>query len=252
MNAQASFSPASLTVVRQTATRLLVWGMLVLGGGGLPSALAQLADDPLLPLNERRDLTLQWLDRALTESGLLQPEDMAKIRAAVLQMAPSQLEQWLAETKDLRAYIEGEKWQATRRWLQEFLRLQVTYSDAEIQQLRDQIVQADATQMLDILKRLQAKYDSLVWWREAAEKSRQIAVMSRDENQALQAAQTAALRESRRTDMQLYGTGTAGTAPSPRNRHGYQPYGALVNSRDLATMSTWREAWGPAWFIGGF
>lgn len=252
MNVPASFSPVSPSVIRPIATRLLLWGVLILGGGGLPSGSAQLADDPSLTLTERRELTLQWLDRYLTESDLLRPTDMAKVRQAVMQMAPSQLEQWLAETKDLRAYVESETWQATRRWLREFLRVQAMYSEAEVQQLRDQLVEADASQMLAILKRIQSKHDSLVWMREAAEKSRQIAVMSRDEHHALQQAQAAALRESRRADTQLFGAGTAGASDAARNRQGFQPYGALINSRELAAMTTWREAWGPAWFIGGF
>ncbi|MCU0959051.1 MAG: hypothetical protein MUF48_03005 [Pirellulaceae bacterium] len=252
MNAHTSPCHVRPAPPRRIGASVLVWATLVLGGWGLPSAFAQLADDPSLTLSERRELTLQWLDRYLTESDLLRPTDMAKIREAVLQMAPSQLEQWLAETKDLRAYVESEKWQATRRWLREFLRVQAMYSDAEIQQLRDQIVRADAAQMLAILKRIQSKHDSLMWMHDAAEKSRQIAVMSRDENHALQQAQAAAMRESRRTDTQLFGSSSAGADNAARNRQGFQPFGALVNSRELAVMSTWREAWGPAWFIGGF
>ena len=45
----------------------------------------------------------------------------------------------------------------------EFLRVQAIYSDAEIEQLRDEVYAADADQMLAILKRIQAKHEALVW-----------------------------------------------------------------------------------------
>ncbi len=215
------------------------------------SAMSQLTDDTNLPIQERREITLQWLDRYLTESELLRKDDMDKIRAAVVQMSPSQLEQWLTQTKDLRAYVESEKWQQTKTWLRGFLRVQAMYSEVEIQQLRNDLVNADATQMLAILKRIQAKHDSLVWMHEAAEKSRQIAVLHRDETVAAQAAQATA-SAAQTGDVPLFGNPQAGVPRGNRNKSGYQTPGALINSRDMSRATVWAEVWGPIWFIGGF
>ena len=79
--------------------------------------------------------------------------------------------------------MESEKWQDTKVWLREFLRVQKMYSDAEIAQLRTDLINADATQMLAILKRIQAKHDSMVWMHQASDKSRQtVASHSRREH----------------------------------------------------------------------
>ncbi|MHB8957272.1 MAG: hypothetical protein ACYC4U_30275 [Pirellulaceae bacterium] len=226
--------------------------ILTLAGSGGVTAWGQIADDPSLPVQERRDITLQWLDRYLTESDLLRREDMDKIRAAVMQMSPSQLEQWLAQTKDLRAYVEGEKWQETKKWLREFLRVQAMYSDSEINRLRNDLINADAQQMLAIMKRIQSKHDSLVWMHEASEKSRQIAIRARDEDVAIQAAARAATNAARESDAAAASAPTAGVAKSTRNRQGYVVPRALIDSREVAQVQAWSEAWGPMWFIGGF
>ncbi len=155
--------------MRLSATLLLV----VLAA---PRVYGQVAGRDLTEMNlsdaERRESTLLWLNTFLTESDLLRQEDVDKIRQAVAQMSPSQLQRWLEQTKQLRTYVESEKWQQTKRWLREFMRVQAIYSEGEIQKLRDDIVRADADQMLAILKRIQAKYDSLVWMQQASERNR--------------------------------------------------------------------------------
>jgi hypothetical protein len=216
------------------------------------SASGQLTDDTSLPIQQRRENTLEWLDRYLTESELLRKEDMDKIRAAAARMSPSQLEQWLTQTKDLRAYVESEKWQQTKTWLRGFLRVQAMYSDAEIQQLRNDLVNADAAQMLAILKRIQAKHDSLVWMHQAAEKSRQIAVIQRDETVATREIAQAMAAASKTGDAPLFGNPQAGVPRGNRNKSGYQTPGALINSRDMSRAAVWAEVWGPTWYIGGF
>ncbi len=251
MNNNCQFLRVTLSVMRRVAAAM---GMLVLIGLLLSLATrasGQLTDDASLPIEERRELTLQWLDRYLTESDLLRREDMDKIRAAVAQMSTSQLAQWLDQTKDLREYVESEKWQQTTTWLRGFLRVQAMYSEADIQQLRNDIVNADAAQMLVILKRIQAKHDALVWMKQAAEKSRQIAVEHRDAQVAAQhIAQATAGARSGETPQ--YGSPQAEASRSSRNRSGYQGSGSLINSRDMSRATVWAEVWGPTWYIGGF
>ena len=240
------------SVARRSVCEILPLVVVALCLRGGLTARGQIADDPSLPVQERRDITLQWLDRYLTESDLLRQEDMDKIRAAVMQMSPSQLEQWLEQTKDLRAYVESEKWQETKKWLREFLRVQAMYSETEIAKLRNDIVNADAPQMLLIMKRIQAKHDSLVWMHQAAEKSRQIALRTRDEDVAMQEVAKATRNATQQGDTQLQGGAPAATTGGNRNRTGYEVPTALIQSRQLSRAVVWTEAWGPMWFIGGF
>lgn len=207
-----------------------------------------LLDDPNLPIQERRDLTLRWLDQYLTESNLLRKEDMDRIKAGVEQLTPSQLELWLSQTKDLREFVESSKWQDTKVWLREFLRVQKMYSDAEIARLRTELVNADAPQMLAILKRIQAKHDSMVWMHQASDRSRQLSMRTREENIAAQEAAAATTRMATQPPSQSAVAQSGGT----RNRSGYRVPSTLIASRQVAQAEVWASAWGPMWFVGGF
>ena len=198
---------------------------------------------------ERRETTLLWLDTFLTESDLLRQDDMAKIRAAVAQMSPSQMQQWLEQTKTLRQYVEGERWQQTKQWLREFMRVQAIYSEQEIQKLRDEIVAADASQMLVILKRIQAKHDSLVWMHQAAQRNRMVEVDERDAYMAQQAVAAQAARMSTPGTVPLYGAGLGGGAGQKPSK-GYQVPYPIINSREMARIAVWSELWGPGLLIG--
>ncbi len=198
---------------------------------------------------ERRESTLLWLNKFLTESDLMRQEDVDKIRQAVLQMSSSQLERWLEQTKQLRAYVEGERWQQTKRWLREFLRVQAIYNEQEIQQLRDDIVRADADQMLAIMKRIQAKYDSLVWMQQASERNRQVEVEEREAYVASQAAAATAARASSAGTLPLVG-GAMAAPQGGKPSVGYMTPVPLVDSRTMARAAVWTELWGPGWLIG--
>lgn len=214
-------------------------------------AQAQIGDitDLNLTDQERRETTLLWLDTFLTESDLLRKEDVAKIRAAVEGFTPSELSQWLEQTKQLRRYVESEQWQQTKLWLREFLRVQAIYSDQELQEIRDEIVRADASEMLAILKRIQAKHDSLVWMHQAAQRNRQVEVDERDAYLAQQAAAAQAARASSARNLPLYGAGaTGGTGQKPSR--GYQVPGPMIDSRVMARAAVWAELWGPGFIIG--
>lgn len=208
-----------------------------------------LLDDANLPIQERRDLTLRWLDQYLTESDLLRKEDMDRIKAAVEQLTPSQLELWLGQTKDLREFVESPKWQDTKVWLREFMRVQKMYSDAEIARLRAELVNADAPKMLAILKRIQAKHDSMIWMHQASDKSRQLSMRTREENIAAQEAEAAATRAVAAPAASQAAVAQSG---GTRTRSGYQVPGALIMSRQVAKAEVWAQAWGPMWFVGGF
>jgi len=249
----------SVNTRRRVMTRILhesrraFWFVVAMGLAVLAvPAMGQLPSRDISDSNltdaERRETTLLWLDSFMTESDLLRPQDMAKIREAVSQMSPSQLQQWLEQTKQLREYVESDKWQQTKRWLREFLRVQAIYSDEEIQKLRDQIVRSDANQILAILKRIQAKHDSLVWMHQASERSRQIEVSDRDAYVAEQAAAAQAARVASVGTPPAPSGAAGGTAQKPSK--GYQVPGPLIDSREMARAAVWAEVWGPGLLIG--
>ncbi len=239
----------SLYTLRSVTLILLSAGMALLAAPAHGQIGGRDITDANLNDAERRETTLLWLNTFLSESELLRQEDMAKIRQAVAQMSPSQLAQWLEQTKQLRQYVEGEKWQETKRWLREFMRVQAIYSDKELQKLRDQIVQANANQMLAILKRIQAKHDSLVWMHQAAERNRQVEVDERDAYVAQQAAAAQAARGVPVPSAPLYGAGMAGGSGQKPGK-GYMVPSPLINSREMARAAVWSELWGPGWLIG--
>ncbi len=229
---------------------LLTLSLMLVAG---PRVYGQVSRDDLTDSNmtdaERRESTLLWLNKFLTESDLLRQSDVDKIRQAVAQMSPSQLNRWLEQTKQLREYVESPKWQATKRWLREFMRVQNIYSAEEIQKLRDEIVRADADQMLAILKRIQAKYDSLVWMQQASERNRQMEVVARDDRLAAQDAATAAARATPAASPPLFGNaGGSGGVQKPST--GYQVPSPLITSREMARAAVWSELWGPGWLVG--
>ena len=235
--------------LRLIGTRLVLCVAVVAAIAATPAAGGQgVGAGPNLSIQERRDLTLRWLDQYLTESDLLRKEDMNRIKVAVEQLTPSQLELWLGQTKDLRDFVESPKWQDTKVWLREFMRVQKMYSDAEIAKLRTELINADAAQMLAILKRIQSKHDSMVWMHQASDKSRQLSMRTREENIAAQEAAAAAARATTPVPSQPTVAQSGGT----RNRSGYQAPSGLITSRQVARVEVWAQAWGPMWFVGGF
>jgi hypothetical protein len=223
---------------------------LILLTGLANSATAQLtAADltrPDLTDAERKEATLLWLDKYLADSVLMSQENTAKIRQAVEQMSPTQLTQWLQQTTELAEYVESPAWQDTKTWLRSFLRVQNMYSDEQIKQLRNDILNADSQQMLQILKGIQEKHESLTWMHGAYQQMRATEVQQRNASVAEQSAAAARSRRSS-ASMPLFGQGMAkGSKPSK----GYRPPKPLITSRQVARATVWREAMGGGWGYG--
>jgi hypothetical protein len=188
-----------------------------------------------------RQQTLDWFDKYLADSDLSQPGTADKIRAAVEQMSPSQLERWLEQTQQLREYVESPQWQNTKKWLHSFLKVQAIYSDKELQEFRQKLFNADADQMLAMLQQIQAKHESIEWMHASSEKSRQMDLQARNASVARQDAANKA-RPSSAGAVPLFGNaGGAGKARKPDS--GYRVPGPLVDSRTVAAWEVWRNAW---------
>ncbi len=200
-----------------------------------------LADANLSDPDRQRE-TLDWLDTYMTGSDLMSRDDVAKIRAAVVQMSPSQLERWLKQTRDLRAYVESPQWQDTKKWLNGFLRVQAIYSDKEIQEFRQQLFDADPEQMLAMLQRIQAKHESMVWMHQAAGKSREIDVQARNAMVARQDSANNAARTSANRNIPLFGN-AGGSSRGGKPDSGYRIPGPLIDSRTMAQWTVFQGVW---------
>ncbi|MHB8957273.1 MAG: hypothetical protein ACYC4U_30280 [Pirellulaceae bacterium] len=233
-------------IFRRLSRAILISTALILAGSMVSAAHGQAADQDLADANvsdpERQQETLDWLDKYMTDSALMRAEEVAKIRTAITQMTPSQLERWLGQTRQLREYVESPQWQETRKWLQGFLKVQAIYSDQEIQQFREQLFNADAEQMLAMLQRIQAKHESMVWMHQASDKSRQLDVKARNASVARQDAATKTARTAAARSNPLFGSaGNASRGAKPNS--GYRIPGPLIDSRTVAQWSVFRGIW---------
>ena len=169
---------------RWLSRSLLLTSVWVLSLGATCAAYGQAPGPGLADANlsdaERQRETLDWLDKYLTDSDLMLPGTVAKIRATVEQMSPSQLERWSVQTRQLREYVESPQWQTTKKWLHSFLKVQAIYSDKELQEFRQKLFDADADQLLAMLQQIQAKHESMVWMQQASQQSRQMDVQARN------------------------------------------------------------------------
>ncbi|MHB8971430.1 MAG: hypothetical protein ACYC3X_08970 [Pirellulaceae bacterium] len=228
------------------ARSLLLATALILTLGVTYSAFGQAASQDPANANlsdpERQRETLDWLDKYLTDTDLMRPEDVAKIRTAVTQMSPSQLDRWLTQTRQLREYVEIPAWQETKKWLRGFLKVQAMYSDQEVQEFREKLFNADADQMLAILQRIQAKHESMVWMHQASNTSRQMAVEARNATVARQDAANTATQTTARRDVPLYGN-AGGSSGGGKPDSGYRIPGPLVDSMSMARWTAWTGAW---------
>ena len=100
--------------------RLALLSLLLVGESGTITTVSgqqpavDLADEKVSD-SERLRETLDWLDKYMADTDLAPPGSFEKVRAVVAQLTPSQLEQWLIQTRRLRQYIESPEWQETRQ-----------------------------------------------------------------------------------------------------------------------------------------
>jgi hypothetical protein len=187
---------------------------------------------------------LDWLDQYLTNQVLLKREDMTKIRQTVSQMSPSQLEDWLTKTQELRAYLESDAWQDTNNWLREFLRVQAIYSDEEIEELKEKIAAADPAELLEILEDIQRKHSSLRSMHRASDQNRSASLKARDATIKQQQAAAKAARKSSGGSRPLFGNSQGGAANKYTASKGYRPPRPLITSRQVARGVVARQVYG--------
>ena len=88
----------SLMVMTGVVTLSLVGVPMPSVTGHAVAGMTATEDAEPLPADLKR-AALQWLDTYIRDSVLLEPAAVKEIRETVAQMTPSQLDQWLKETK---------------------------------------------------------------------------------------------------------------------------------------------------------
>jgi hypothetical protein len=107
-----------------------------------------------------REEVLQWLNQYLTTEVLFRKEDIQALREKIAQMSPVDLQQWLDQTQEIRDTLDSEQWKSTRIWLQGYLPTQL-YTDQEMEQFREDVGKMSPSELLELLKRIQQKHDTI-------------------------------------------------------------------------------------------
>ena len=192
---------------------------------------------------DRQRETLDWLDKYMTDSELMTPGAIGKIRSAVERMTPSQLERWLLQTKQLREFVESPPWQDTKKWLRGYLKVQAVYSDKELQEYRQKLFDADPDQLLAMLQQIRAKHESMVWMHQSSQATRQMDLQARDRSVARQDAANSAARTAASREMPLFGSAGNAGGTNRKPDSGYRVPGPLIDSRAVAQWTVWRGVW---------
>lgn len=235
---------AALGDVYRMSRLLLVLALLCCLHVAAVPAQAQTPRSSQPKQQELRREALDWLDHYLTNQVLLKREDITKIRQTVSQMSSSQLEDWLAKTQELRAYLESDGWQDTNNWLREFLRVQAIYSDEEIEALKEKISAADPAELLEILEDIQRKHSSLRSMHRASDQNRSASLKARDATIKQQQAAAKAARKSSGGSRPLFGKSQGGAANKYTASKGYRPPAPLITSRQVARGVVARQVYG--------
>ncbi|NLX57090.1 MAG: hypothetical protein GXY58_18430 [Planctomycetaceae bacterium] len=221
---------------------LLLASLLTLPLSAPGTAAGQPSGQEAAGATERQREVMAWFDKYLTDTDLMLPGTADKLRSAVAQMSPSQLDRWLTQTNQLRVYVESLEWQATKKWLHGFLKVQAIYSEKELQEFRQKLFEADADQLLTMLQQIQAKHESIVWMHQAAGKMRQADLQGRNTAVARRADAGSAARTAARRDVPLFGNASQGRSVRKPDS-GYRVPRPLINSRTVAAWEVWRNAW---------
>ncbi|MDG2383114.1 MAG: hypothetical protein P8N76_15710 [Pirellulaceae bacterium] len=132
-------------------------------------------------VSAERAEALAWLKNYVGDELLLKPEDVQKLIAQIKTMSDQDFEKWYGQTKNLRKMIDSPEWQATRTWLKDFLNVQAIYSPAEINEFRSDVAKMTPNQLMEVMRRLERKHQSLIAMRQASQQNRKAAMNIRNE-----------------------------------------------------------------------
>ena len=135
-------------------------------------ATCAVADETNATNVQQRREVLDWLDIHVGDQQLLKPEDFKALFNKVGSMSDAEVQEWLAETRQLRKALQSQAWRETRAWLREFLAVQAMYSDEEIDEFKTQAANMSPTELLDAMRHIRRKHQSLISMHAASERIR--------------------------------------------------------------------------------
>ncbi|MCP4192377.1 MAG: hypothetical protein GY768_17325 [Planctomycetaceae bacterium] len=132
-------------------------------------------------ISAERAEALAWLKNYVGDELLLKPDDVQKLISQIKTMSDPDFEKWYNQTKSLRKMLDSPEWQATRAWLKDFLNVQAIYSPAEIDDFRTDVAKMTPNQLMEVMRRLERKHQSLIAMREASQQNRKAAMSLRND-----------------------------------------------------------------------
>jgi len=129
---------------------------------------------------ERQD-ALSWLEAYAGDELLFKPADLQKLIREIKTMPDDAFERWYNQTRQLKTMLDSPEWKATRTWLRDYLKVQAIYSDSEIAEFQADVAKMTPSQLMEVMRRLERKHQSLIAMQQASEKNRQLSMNIRNE-----------------------------------------------------------------------
>lgn len=187
---------------------------------------------------------LNWVEAYRKVQVLFNDKDIEALHDRLAAANEDEAKQWWNKTASAREALDSERWQKTRDWLKQFLRVQAIYSDKEVEEFRDET--SAATKLSpDNLKQVLSELENFrtSWTSGVANAPK----LREREQQVINAykKETFAARESARRQAAARAATAANTGTNPVPRREYHRPPALIDSLDVARRSVLRGFWGP-------
>ena len=197
---------------------------------------------------QRRQKTLDWIDRFAYEQAFFNKDDVKAIRAKVSNMTPQRLDAWLDQTLEIRQILESERWRQINTWLKDYMSERFDSTPGRIEEFQENAAQKSAPELLELIHRIQREYEAAM--SEIADRRAEIEALHRmARNNAWGRSQQGLIAVTRRSGRQQgpshvpHYPRTHG-APN-RHRHLMRRYNLpLITSREVAGLAVRRAVFG--------
>jgi hypothetical protein len=185
---------------------------------------------------------LKWIDRFAAEQVLFGAGDVERFREKVVKMTAAEAAAWWDKSASHRELFDSEDWQETRRWLQEFLKVQAIYSDEQVEYFQSEAftkAEGSSRSLKDVMDEITTKRKRLAAEHRSFEQTRQ---QQLEYYQAYRQEQVATREAAMRAAAQQ-----SASRPQPQKpvvkREDPRRTPPLVSSLDVARWSVMRNFW---------
>ena len=206
------------------------------------SSLAVLACFAATSRADDKQKALAWLDDYSEVQVLFHDKDIKRVREKLEAATSAQATEWLEQTAEIRNALDNSEWKSTRNWLKEFLKVQAIYSDKQIEEFRQKVLEAaekSPSKFKELLGDVETKRARLAKGAAASAAVRKQMLAMNEHYRQEMFEQREAARKTAATESASATTRTQ----TIRNYEGAPP---LINSIDAARWSVMRNFW-PRW-----